>query len=113
MKLRFLCCLAIISSTAFAADLTQPIAISRKDFLEFKTSSYIGGFKKYDSSVLIVDNEIRVSLYLNPKQSQNDAKAILKRMKSHLELMLKQYDWAKDIMVHTSVWHENSNATNP
>jgi len=113
MKLSFLCCLTLISSIAFAADLTQPVAISRKDFLEFKTSSYVAGFKKYDSSVLITDNEIRVSLYLNQKQSQNDAKAILKRMKSHLELMLKQYEWAKDIIVNTSVWHENSKATNP
>ena len=91
-------------SLPLADEMKEKMVLTRKDFIELKVSSYLSGYKKFDTSVLSIGNTISVSIYLFPEEDRKYAEVLLKKWKEQIKMMMDQYEWGKKLEVRTQIY---------
>jgi len=84
------------------------IQLEKKDYLKLIVSSYVNGFKEFDTTVVTFDDSVRVGIYydLNEQDPQR-AEQLAKRFRENIPSMLEPYEWAENITVSVSIHGED------
>ena len=98
-------------SYAENANLDENYTMTRKEWLHTNISNYLSGFNRYDHSLLIIDQQIRVAIYISNDNNKKDAEALLNRWKNQIEQIKNHYTWASKLEIITNVYNEFSEAT--
>jgi hypothetical protein len=104
MRYAWVLALLLVSLSRAGDVLDEKIPITRREFLEFKICSYLSGFKKFDTSLNIVDNTIVIRIYLFPEEDKKYADLLLSQWKRYVTVMLSHYDWAKRLEIKTELF---------
>ena len=83
---------------------TGLIQLEKKDYLKLIVSSYVNGFKEFDTTVVTFDDSVRVGIYYDTnRQDPQRAEQLAKKFRENILSMLEPYEWAKNITVSVSV----------
>jgi len=84
------------------------IELEKKDYITLVVSNYVHGFKEFETSVLSADKFVSIGIYYDlSTQKRSRANQLVERFRSHIPLLLKGYDWAKEIEVRVTVYSED------
>ena len=84
---------------------TGRIYLEKKDYLRLIVSSYVNGFKEFDTTVATFDDSVKVSIYYDSaQQNRQRADQLAKRFREKIPPMLEAYRWAENITVSVSVY---------
>ncbi len=89
-----------------AASYSEDIILEKKDYLKFLTSSYVHGFKSFDTTVVAFENSISVGIYYSESSMKIKAEELAERFNLQIPLILKSYKWAEGVTVKVSVCPE-------
>lgn len=97
--------LIIFSTTLSFAD---DIVLDKKDYLTLIVSSYVHGFKEFDTSVNSFKDSVSIGIYYDEStQSDKRANQLAERFRFQIPKQLSLYEWAKNIKVVVTVYSEN------
>ena len=86
---------------------TGLIQLEKRDYLKLIVSTYVNGFKEFDTTVVTFDDSVSVGIYYDSTgQDQQRADQLAKRFRENIPPMLEPYKWAKNIKVIVSVYGE-------
>ena len=86
----------------------ENIVLAKKDYLTLIVSNYVHGFKEFETSVSCFDDSVSVGVYYDIlTQSEERAKELANRFRTHIPLQLSSYDWAKNTKVIVNVYSED------
>ena len=89
---------------------TGSIYLEKQDYLRLLVSSYVNGFKEFDTGVTTTDNSVSVSVYYDSnQQSQQKADQLAKRFREKIQQILGPYKWAENVSVIVTVTTEDRN----
>lgn len=112
-NLKILVC--VILTTLFcqtsAENLNEKYTPTRKEWITTRISNYLSSFHRFDNSLLIIEPEIRISIYVYNDDDIKDAKSLLARWSTQVEIIKNEYIWAKSLKVTTNIYKEFSPAT--
>jgi len=69
--------------------LNETYTLTRKDWLKTRISNYLSGFQRFDYALLIVEPQIRISVYISNDTERKDAENILKRWENQIKMIKK------------------------
>ena len=96
--------LLLSCSLAFA----ERLELEKKDYIKLIVSSYVNGFKEFDTSVTTFDDSVSIGIYYDVSaQKESRAEQLAKRFRRHVPLILANYEWAKNVKLRVSVYSEN------
>jgi hypothetical protein len=92
----------LLCSASIAAD---EIKIDTKDYLTFIVSSYVSGFKEFDTSVTTGERLVSVGVYYDEdNQKRERAEQLAERFRAQIPHFLSRYEWAKETEVRVNVY---------
>ena len=96
--------LAMLASSSATA-----LELSKADYIKLLVSSYVHGFKEFDTSVMAFDDgSISVGIYYDSNfGSANRARQLSRRFEKQIPFLLSKYDWGKEISLSVNVYGEN------
>lgn len=104
-KMRGLVFLFLISSVFAQA---EGIPLAKKDYITLIVSSYVHGFKEFETSVTSFADSVSVGIYYDlSTQSEDRAKQLAKRFRLQIPFKLDAYDWAKGVEVVVNVYSQD------
>lgn len=84
------------------------LEISQKDYIALIVSSYVHGFKEFDTSVTAFNDSVSIGIYYDQStQDRKRAYQLAKRFESQVPAKLSQYEWGKDVKVIVNVYSED------
>lgn len=82
-----------------------PVYLAKKDYLRLIVSSYVNGFKEFDTTVATSDDSVSVSiLYDSNHQERQRADRVANRFRENIPPMLESYQWAENITISVTVY---------
>ena len=88
--------------------VTGPVYLAKKDYLQLIVSSYVNGFKEFDTTVATSDDSVSVSIYYDSNQQvQQRANQLANRFREKIPQVLGDYKWAENIIVSVTVHAED------
>jgi len=80
------------------------VYLEKKVFLKLLVSSYVNGFKEFDTAVATTDHSVSVSIYYDISlQNQRSADQLADRFRQEIPQMLKPYRWAENVAIEVLV----------
>jgi hypothetical protein len=97
--------LILLSATLSYA---ENIVLAKKDYITLIVSSYVHGFKEFETSVVSFDDSVSIGIYYDASsQSEARANQLAKRFRVQVPSQLSTYEWAKDIKVVVNIYSED------
>jgi len=92
-----------------ASCLATALEVSKADYIKLIVSSYVHGFKEFDTSVTTFnDGSVSVGIYYDVStQSSSRAYQLQQRFEKQVPLLFGKYDWGKGIRLRVSVYGED------
>jgi len=85
------------------------LEISQKDYITLIVSSYVHGFKEFDTTVVAFDEAVSIGIYYDlSTQDRERAYQLAKRFEEQVPFKLNQYEWGKDIKVIANVYSQDN-----
>jgi hypothetical protein len=90
-----------MSSDAFS----ETIEIEKTFALKMLVSSYVNGFKEFDTTVVGYDDIVSIGIYVEREgQTKERAEQLAKRFHEQVPKLLKLNSWAKDVSVVVNIY---------
>lgn len=90
-----------MSSNAFS----ETIEIEKTFALKMLVSSYVNGFKEFDTTVVGYDGTVSIGIYVEREgQSKERAEQLAKRFYEQVPKLLERNSWAKDVNVVVNIY---------
>jgi hypothetical protein len=91
----------LMSSDAFS----ETIEIEKTFALKMLVSSYVNGFKEFDTTVVGYDDIVSIGIYVEREgQTKERAEQLAKRFHEQIPKLLKRNSWAKDVIVVVNIY---------
>lgn len=92
----------------FSTPIAHAIELEKKDYLSLVIGNYVHGFKEFETSVTSFEDSVSIGIYFDAStQEEHRANQLANRFRSQVPIMLKQYKWAKDVVVKVNVYSED------
>ena len=83
------------------------VSLAKKDYLRLIVSSYVNGFKEFNTTVATSDESVSVSIfYDSDQQDEERVDQIANRFRKEIPPMFESYPWAKNIAVSVTVYSD-------
>jgi hypothetical protein len=91
----------LMSSSAFS----ETIEIEKTFALKMLVSSYVNGFKEFDTTVVGYDGTVSIGIYVEREgQSKERAEQLAKRFYEQVPKLLERNAWAKNVNVVVNIY---------
>ena len=85
--------------------LSETVEIEKRFAIKMLVSSYVNGFKKYDTTVVGFDDSVSIGIYIDrDNQTREGAEILEKRFLEQVPKLLKLNTWSKDTKVNVTIY---------